>query len=49
MTADAAIKRGIEAEMRAAIKAWLDCPAEKRPTPAALGQRIAEIASTFNH
>lgn len=33
------------AEMRLAIKAWLKCPADKRPTPAALGQRISEIAA----
>jgi plasmid stability protein len=34
-----------EAEMRLVIKAWLKCPAEKRPSPAALGQRIADIAT----
>ena len=34
-----------EAEMMMAIKAWLKCPADNRPTPAALGQRISEIAS----
>lgn len=46
--ADAAIKRGLaEAEMRLAIKAWLRCPADKRPSPAALGQRIADIASAI--
>lgn len=45
----AAIERGkAEAEMRLAIKAWLKCPVDKRPTPAALGQRIAEIASAFS-
>lgn len=33
------------AEMDAAIKAWLDCPPEKRPTPQALGKRIADIAA----
>lgn len=43
---DAAIQRGkAEAEMRLAIRAWLNAPAGKRPSPAALGQRIAEIAS----
>lgn len=46
--ADAAIKRGIaEAEMRLAIRAWLKCPVDKRPSAAALGQRIAEIASAL--
>jgi hypothetical protein len=33
-----------EAEMLRAIRAWLRCPAEKRPSAAALGQRIAAIA-----
>lgn len=47
--ADAAIKRGIaEAEMRLAIKAWLKCAPDKRPSPAALGQRIADIASSLS-
>lgn len=32
-------------EMQSAIRAWLQCPAEKRPSPAALGQRITEIAA----
>jgi hypothetical protein len=34
-----------EAEMRSSISAWLKCPSEKRPSAAALGQRIAEIAA----
>ena len=38
-------KAKAEADMRLAIKAWLKCPAEKRPTPTALGQRVAEIAA----
>lgn len=35
-----------EAEMLTAIRVWLECPVDKRPSPAALGQRIAEIAGT---
>jgi len=38
-----------EVEMRKAISAWLGCPAEKRPTPQALGQRVADIASAHIH
>lgn len=38
-----------EAEIRRAIRAWLKCPTEKRPSPAALGQRIAEIAAALPH
>jgi hypothetical protein len=34
-------------EMQAAIRAWIDCPAEKRPSADALGQRIADIASAL--
>jgi hypothetical protein len=34
-----------EVDMRKAIRAWLKCPPDKRPTPQALGQRIADIAS----
>jgi hypothetical protein len=37
-----------EADMRLAIRAWLKCPVEKRPSPAALGQRIADIAAAYN-
>lgn len=39
----------VEADMRLAIRAWLRCPADNRPTPAALGQRIAEIAASLTH
>jgi hypothetical protein len=35
------------AEMHTAIRAWLSCPAEKRPSAQALGQRIAEIAASM--
>ena len=35
----------LEAEIYPAIKAWLECAPEKRPTAQALGQRIAEIAA----
>jgi hypothetical protein len=35
----------LEAEIYSAIKTWLECPPEKRPSPQALGQRIAEIAA----
>jgi septal ring factor EnvC (AmiA/AmiB activator) len=34
-----------EAQMRKAIQAWLKCPAERRPSPYALGQAIASIAA----
>lgn len=34
-----------EDEMRAAIRAWIECPADKRPSPTALGQRIEMIAT----
>lgn len=37
---------GAEALMHQAIRIWLSCPAEKRPSPQALGMRIAEIATT---
>lgn len=37
---------GSEGEMHAAIKAWLDCPKEKRPSAAALGKRIEDIATS---
>jgi len=35
-------------EMLAAIRAWLDCPAEKRPSSTALGIRIAAIADAIS-
>lgn len=34
-------------EMFAAIRAWMECPAERRPTARALGQRIEEIAAAL--
>jgi hypothetical protein len=34
-----------ETEMILAIRAWLNCPAEKRPSARSLGERIAQIAS----
>ena len=37
----------LEVELYQAIKAWLECPPEKRPTAQALGQRIAEIAASM--
>ena len=42
LTAD---RERLEVELYQAIKAWLECAPEKRPSPAALGQRIAEIAT----
>ena len=42
MTTD---RERLEAEIYLAIKAWLECAPEKRPSPQALGQRIAEIAT----
>jgi hypothetical protein len=42
MTTD---RERLEAEIYLAIKAWLECAPEKRPSPQALGQRIAEIAA----
>ena len=35
----------LEVELYQAIKAWLECAPEKRPSPPSLGQRIAEIAA----
>jgi hypothetical protein len=35
----------LEAEIYSVIKTWLECAAEKRPSPQALGERIAEIAA----
>ena len=35
----------LEAEIYLAIKTWLECAPDKRPSPQALGQRIAEIAA----
>ena len=37
----------LEVELYQAIKAWLECAPEKRPTAQALGQRIAEIAASM--
>ena len=37
-----------ETEMLAAIRAWLKCPAEKRPSPYALGKQIERIASALS-
>jgi hypothetical protein len=36
-----------EDQMRAAIRAWLCCPPDRRPSPRALGARIAEIAASM--
>lgn len=36
-----------EADMRLAIRAWLKCPAEKRPSAFSLGYRIEQIAIDF--
>ncbi len=33
----------IESECQRAIRAWLNCSADKRPSPEALGQMIADI------
>lgn len=38
-----------EDEMRAAIRAWLTCPVEKRPSPQSLGERIAGIAQASSN
>ena len=35
----------LEVELYQAIKAWLECEPEKRPSAQSLGQRIAEIAA----
>jgi hypothetical protein len=37
---------GAAVEMHAALRAWFDCPRKRRPSPEALGERIAAIAST---
>lgn len=36
-----------EADMRRAIRAWLKCPSEKRPSPAALAAAIEKVAAAF--
>lgn len=41
-------KAKAEADMRLAIRAWLKCQPEKRPTPQALGKRIEDIAATYS-
>lgn len=38
-------REAAELQMLAAIKVWLDCPADRRPSPQALGMRIADIAA----
>jgi hypothetical protein len=35
-------------EMQAAIRGWLRCPPDLRPSPRALGLRIAEIATSIH-
>jgi len=42
LTAD---RERLEAEIYLVIKTWLECAPEKRPSPQAFGQRIAEIAT----
>lgn len=37
----------LEDQMRAAIRAWLRCSPDRRPSPRALGLRIAEIAASI--
>lgn len=39
---------GTEDAMTKAIRAWLQCPRDKRPSSQALGKRIAEIADIYN-
>ena len=39
------LQQKAEAEIYRAIKTWLECAPEKRPSPQSLGQRIAEIAA----
>lgn len=36
-----------EDQMRSAIRGWLHSPPDRRPSPRALGLRIAEIAATW--
>ena len=36
-----------EAEMQKLIRAWLKCPAEKRPSASALGHSIEQAAQAF--
>jgi hypothetical protein len=33
--------------MRSAIRVWLQCPVDRRPSPQALGARIADIAASI--
>jgi non-ribosomal peptide synthetase component F len=37
-------EQAAEHELHQAIRVWLECPADKRPSPEALGERIVEIA-----
>jgi hypothetical protein len=37
-----------EIQMLGAIKAWLDCPDERRPSAWALGRMVEEYADQFN-
>jgi hypothetical protein len=36
-----------EDQMRSAIRVWLQCPVDRRPSPQALGARIADIAASI--
>jgi hypothetical protein len=45
LTALSAELFAIEDEMHSAIRAWLRCPPDRRPSAHALGVRIAEIAA----
>lgn len=41
-------QEGTEEAMVKAIRAWLQCPREKRPSSQGLGKRITEIADIYN-
>ena len=41
-------ERDAQEEMRIVCRVWVECPPERRPTPAALGQRIADIAAALS-
>lgn len=36
-------------EMHSAVRVWLECPADRRPSAWALGKRIEEIASALTN
>ena len=40
-------RKKAESDMRAIIKAWMDCPAHTRPSGWALGHALGDIANEY--